>query len=101
MGISVILKDQAGTVLASLEDPYIPLVSWADRSDFPILGHVDPYGNTIYNRGQIETLLSELKRIRDTLSDLQGNEELLIRGLEEICADGLRKPHRFLWFLGD
>lgn len=101
MGISVVLKDQAGTVLASLEEPYRPLVSWADRSKFPILGHIDPYGNTAFNRGQMETLLTELKRIRGALSEFNNDKELMIQKLEDICADGLRKPHRFLWFVGD
>ena len=64
MGISVVLKDLAGEVLMRLACPYIPVVSWADRTEYPILGHVDPYGNTIYNRGQMETLMTELERVR-------------------------------------
>lgn len=101
MGISVILKDQTGEVLVRLGKPYLPLVGWADRSEFPMLGHIDPYGNTVYNRGQMNTLLLELERVRDNLSTTEVDKEKDIEELDSICTEGMKKPHRFLWFVGD
>ena len=101
MGISVVLKDLAGEVLMRLACPYIPVVSWADRTEYPILGHVDPYGNTIYNRGQMETLMTELERVRRKSHAADVDAKAAIEGLREVCAEGIKKPHRYLWFLGD
>ena|SRR5215216_5178421 len=101
MAISVVLKNRAGEVLARMPRPYIPLVSWADRTEYPILGHVDLYGNTIYNRGQMETLVAELDRRRRLFGEADESARAIADWLQEVCAEGVRKPHRYLWFVGD
>ena len=101
MAISVVLKDRSGRVLMRLTRSYIPLVSWVDRTEYPILGHIDPYGNTIYNRGQMETLMAELERVWRASLDADDGAKAAIDGLRDVCAEGLKRPHRYLWFLGD
>jgi hypothetical protein len=101
MAISVVLKDRTGEVLAQMPRPYVPLVSWADRTEYPILGHVDLYGNTIYNRAQMETLVAELDRLRQLLAEPDERARAIVDGLQEVCAEGVRNPHRYLWFVGD
>jgi hypothetical protein len=101
VGISAVLKDERGDMLARLGRVYVPLASRDDAREFPILGHVDPYGRTIDNRGQMRTLQTELQRIRDASSDVESTRAELIRLLLDICAEGVEHPHRFLWFLGD
>lgn len=99
LAISVVLKDGSGVVLLRMAHPYLPLVSRADRDEYPMLGHVDPHGNTIFNRGQMATLLAELHRA--SKADPSGERAAVVEELLEICAEGQRRPHRFLWFLGD
>jgi hypothetical protein len=101
MGMSVVLKNRTGEVLVRLPRPYVPLVSWTERAEYPILGYVDPYGNTIYNRGQMETLMEELVRIRQASLELSEDTRASIDGLLELSAKGVQKPHRYLWFIGD
>jgi hypothetical protein len=99
--ISVVLKDRAGGELARLERPYVPLVGWADRAEYPVLGHVDPYGYTMCNRGQMQTLVVELERVRRDMSPRDETTSTTIDELQQMCAEGLSRPHRYLWFLGD
>lgn len=101
MAISVLLKSERHEILARSPRPYVPLVTWTDREEYPMLGHVDPYGNTIYNRGQMETLMVELDRLRTSLfsrnDDMFDSLEQVLR----LCENGIRRPHRYLWFVGD
>ncbi|WP_433270957.1 hypothetical protein ACQPZF_11205 [Actinosynnema sp. CS-041913] len=99
VAISVVLKDGAGTVLIRMDRPYLPLVGRTDRDQYPMLGHVDPYGNTIFNRGQMATLVAELERV--SKAGPQGERSAVAKELVAICVEGQRKPHRFLWFIGD
>jgi hypothetical protein len=101
MAVSVVLRNYSGETLASLPCAYMPLTSVADREMYPILGHVDPYGRTIYNRLQMQTLVEELDRIRAAGSDLDAERLAVIDGLRELCVKGLHRPHTLLWFLGD
>ncbi len=97
----MVLRDGAGAELERTEHPYVPLLGKESRDIYPLLAHVDPYGNTIYNRGQMETLLVELRQIRDTCPNLRQDRLAVIDELQRICTEGLKKPHRFLWFIGD
>jgi hypothetical protein len=100
VAISVVLKDEAGKVLARMLRPYVPLVSGGDLLEYPMLSHIDPYGNTIYNRGQMRTLRTELGRFTDSV-ELSGESSEMVQQLLAICAKGLERPHRYLWFVGD
>lgn len=95
------LKDYSGNVLARLDRTYVPLVTWDDIKEYPILGHVDSYGNTIYNRAQMRTIQTELQRIQDAFPQLDSDSSEVIEKLKELCSEGMKRPHRFLWFLGD
>ncbi|TDC59224.1 hypothetical protein E1258_18735 [Micromonospora sp. KC207] len=101
MGTSVALKDQLGRVVLVAERPYPRLVSWTDRVEFPMLGHVDPYGNTIYNRGQMESLIMELDKLQAVRPEVFLNDGGFVQDLRDLCLAGIRKPHRYLWFVGD
>jgi hypothetical protein len=100
VAISVVLKDEAGNVLARMPRPYVPLLSGEALPEYPMLGHIDPYGNTIYNRGQMRTLRTELGRLTDS-AELSNTSNDVVQQLLAICAEGLQRPHRYLWFVGD
>jgi hypothetical protein len=98
--IRIDLRSSRGDVLRSLPvDPaFDPVSAGVDRSRYPILGHLDPYGDTILNRMQVETLIHEISRIR-----AQG--QIIADGFAEeliaLCAECLSRPHRFIWFIGE
>ncbi len=63
-----------------------------------MLAHVDPYGDTIFNRAQMSTLLEELATI---LPELDGVALSTARAIRVLVAAHAHKPHRYLWFIGD
>ena len=84
----------------SLLDVYDRLLADDDApTDFPMLFHVDPFGDTIFNRGQVGALLAEI----DVLRSREPVEERW-RALDELtylCHLSRQRPHRYLWFIGD
>ena len=65
---------------------------------FPMLAHVDPYGDTIFNRAQMSELAGELTTIQ---ADLDGEALSTARALCILIAAHGSAPHRYLWFIGD
>jgi len=59
-----------------------------------MLRSIDPYGNTIFNRLQVQVLLGELEQVRN-------RPGVQIDGLVYLCHLALGRPHRYLWFIGD
>lgn len=100
MGLKVVLKTETGTELKSLPRYFGELITFSERIDFPLLGHIDPYGDTIFNRLQMESISLELKQLLDAGPD-SDEKRSFIESLIAICAEGLRRPHRYLWFSGD
>jgi hypothetical protein len=98
--IRVDLRTSRGEILESLpaHPNFDPVLAGVDRSVFPMLGHLDPYGDTVLNRMQVETLLGEISLVRSRgglISDSFGDS------LVDICKKCLSRPHRFVWFIGD
>ena len=98
--IRIDLRSSRGEVLDSLEaDPkFDPVLLGIDRVAYPILGHLDPYGDTILNRMQVRTLLDEIDRLG---SDAKLIPPQFQESIVELCKKCLAKPHRFLWFIGE
>lgn len=76
--------------------PWNDALASLDQARFPMFGHLIPYGDTIFNHRQIDTLLDELTRlpeglIADAFADV----------LRELCGFAQAAPHRYLWFVGD
>jgi hypothetical protein len=66
----------------------------------PLLIAVDPYGNTVFNRRQIERQLPrELALLRETVTDAES--AAMFDELERLMAVACERVHRYLWFLGD
>ena len=102
MPIAVCLRTESGDTLNSVhESPgagqVLPILN---IGEFPMLGHVDPYGNTIFNRSQMRAIVAEIDRLVGTSAVNEQQSEFLLQ-VKELCAEGLARQHRFLWFLGD
>jgi hypothetical protein len=66
-----------------------------ERAKFPLLGHICPFSDTIFNGWQIRSLLEELARVPKEWDDGWVVEA---RRLGELA---LEHPHHYLWFVGD
>jgi hypothetical protein len=101
------LEDERGNAI-SVEDPnggscdgagdLDALIPWGDQS-YRFLGVVDPYGDTVFNRLQMPTLLDELNRLdvtKATERELRGLRRL--QAVAERCCDGV---HLYVRFVGD
>jgi hypothetical protein len=74
------------------------LLPFGDAS-FPLLGFVDPYGNTFFNGTQMQVFLLEWDLLARRVIDNEESEFLgRIRGMAERCKS---QPHIFLRFIGD
>lgn len=99
MAISVVLRTEQGGDIRRLEVPYVPpRVAW-DAVKRPMLAGVDLDGNTIFNARQMRALREEVATLLAEDLSVQEREGLL--GIVELCDQGQRPPHQFLWFIGD
>jgi hypothetical protein len=71
-----------------------------NEADTPLLIGVDPYGNTVFNRMQIERQLpTEVRYLRGRLTDAE--HIAMLDELERLMAVAGETVHRYLWFIGD
>ncbi len=97
--ISVLVVDERDNALSErLDIPRNALVC-IDNSAYSLLRFVDPYGDTVFNRSQIPTVLSDLRLLRQSTTDSECRK--LFDGLELLCKTCLEEPHRYLKFIGD
>jgi hypothetical protein len=98
--IRIDVRSASGASLESLvaEPGFDPVLQGIDRSLYPILGHLDPYGDTILNRMQVRTLLEEIDRLGD---DGFPGSHTFKSALMDLCQNCLAHPHQFLWFIGE
>lgn len=79
----------------------VSINEWLPLGDpsYPMLQHIDEYGDTIFNGLQMREFLIEWNRLTETLTDTnQCKLASEIRRLAEKCRS---KPHTFLRFIGD
>lgn len=109
MAIAVVVRDELGRTVARLEDatPYLPmpqaavterLLPLGRHEAYPMLGYVDPYGDTCFNRAQARALLAEL-RAWDEEMQTEASRALLA-GMTVLAEAHMSRPHRYLWFIG-
>jgi len=102
MGMSIQLEDHQGKVLEEIPDLESLLArlfpSWED-ANFHCLRYIDPWGATVFNRLQMDEVISELWRIRaQTTVEVERAFIDAIEGMARRCKEG---EHRYLRFLGD
>lgn len=102
MGIEVVVEDERGTKIASLEDPtnilHRVLPAKADVG-FQWLSRVDWYGDTTFNRNQMPDVRRELKQLSQAK---RSAEELkFIDQVDSLAAKSEAEPHLYLKFYGD
>ncbi|WP_280665950.1 MULTISPECIES: hypothetical protein [unclassified Kitasatospora] len=99
MPISVSVRTFTGETLATCTHPAInALCRRAEALALPMLGYVDPYDDTWFNKSQMRLLVPELKALLDNapVAEAEAAAEVLA------LADELEhKPHRYIIFVGD
>ena len=98
MGLTVRLQDERGKPLSESDigvDFRIP----TGDSAFRLLSGIDPYGNTIFNRLQMDTFLVEWEAIRNEITT--EDDETAWSRVKELATTCKNKPHLYLRFTGD
>lgn len=68
--------------------------------DSPLLVAVDPYGDTVFNRFQIEQQLPrEIAYLRQHLTS--NADVAMLDELDRLADLATERVHRYLWFVGD
>ncbi|MGW5257560.1 hypothetical protein ACWERW_32215 [Streptomyces sp. NPDC004012] len=99
MGISARVQTYTGDTVAVSTNPAIAaLCRRAAALAIPMLGYVDPYDDTWFNKSQMRLVVPELKALLDDApaAEAEAADELLT-----LAAHLERKPHRYLIFNGD
>lgn len=110
VAISIQVRTEWGVLIASLDDvahsltddpdPLLAGELPHDRHRFPMVGHVDPVGNTIFNRRQTAAVLEELQLLARE-DRHKTSWAARARAVEILVAAHMRRPHTYLWFVGD
>ncbi|MFF4922370.1 hypothetical protein ACFY4B_17455 [Kitasatospora sp. NPDC001261] len=99
MPISVTVRTYTGETLAVCTHPAIgDLCRRAETLALPLLGYVDPYDDTWFNRSQMRLLVPELKALVDSASAPEAEAAAEVLALAEQLE---HKPHRYLVFRGN
>jgi hypothetical protein len=94
MNFSVSLEDETRGVVETLRSQ-LALESAIDLSTFKLLRYLDPYGDTIFNRYQIDDLIVDLEKLAELITDIRISQ---IISLAKRCKD---EVHTYLSFNGD
>jgi len=96
--ISVLVQDERGIAIGERVDLPTDLFPKADDMRFVCLRFVDPYGDTFFNRLQVQAVLVDLQLLKTT----KNKEQLeLIHRLETLVRACEKEPHLYLRFIGD
>jgi len=102
MGITVVLEDERGTALSSVEDQanlLHRLLPNPKDASFHTLRFIDWYGDTVINRLQLETFIQEWDRIAQH-AQTEEERSLLCR-IRDLATKGQQEQHTYLKFYGD
>ena len=93
MSYTIILEDENKVQLSSLKDEFN--IGLLNKMDFKLLCYIDPFGDTIFNRLQMDDLINDLQILRI----LEPNPILdEIQLLAERCK---KEYHLYIAFYGD
>jgi hypothetical protein len=101
MGVNVYLETEFGKKIAELLDPQgiVARLMPIDDAHFPLLRYVDLYGDTVFNRIQMEQILIELEQLKNPS---RSSEEInCIHKIEDMARQCQSEPHFYLKFYGD
>jgi len=102
VGINIILEGEDGVALEQVDDPTGRLYKIMPRyedSSFPFLRFIDLYGDTIFNRPQMEPFLDEWRRVRERAADPDARQ--LVAEVERLARRCQNEVHLYVRFQGE
>ena len=102
MGLCVALQTESGKQLELVSDGknlLDRLIGSLDPNVFPMLASIDRYGDTVFNRLQMDRFLTEWK----TLFSSANTPEItgLLNAVKDLAEKSIRGVHLYLVFIGD
>jgi hypothetical protein len=102
MGLGIALQDESGVEVDSLADPKNHLgrlLPEHDDQTHPMLASIDFYGDTVFNRMQMDRFLEEWAMVS---ARAQSHEEkALVSAVEKMAHRCQDEVHLYLKFIGD
>jgi len=89
-----LISDEMGFALHVLGKPIVDPAR-------PLLRHIDPYGNTVFNCFQMRSLIDEIDSLLAQPDLLTLEQVRFLSVLRACCEEGDEEPHRYLWLIGD
>lgn len=102
MGIDLSWVDEHGGLLGGIDDPHNlthQLLAQTSEESSRCLRFIDPYGDTIFNQGQIRVLEAELRSLPAQALNLQA--EVHRKEILAVIESARGKVHTYLKFVGD
>lgn len=97
--ISIQVRTEAGDSImhASRGLDWMTTLQCIDEDDFPFLGSLLPYADTMFNSRQTVRLRREVSE--RSVREILGRD--LVAEIERLCLEVENGTHLYLWFLGD
>lgn len=102
MGLTVVLETERGEPIEQVLDPgnlLHRLLPSHDDSSYQCVRFIDWYGDTVFNRLQMEQFLAEWKRLYNA-AECKEERELLL-AIEKLAHRCQTEAHLYLKFYGD
>jgi hypothetical protein len=100
MGIGIEVIDEEGSQIAGVQDVQNLLHPLLEKITAPrLLGYIDWYGDTIFNRLQIPAVRAELADLGMNIDQVGARQ--LLKEIDELAKMALEEPHQYLRFSGD
>jgi hypothetical protein len=102
MGLEIVLQTELGAHVDAVADPknYLgKLLPEVDGEKYPLLGGIDPYGDTIFNRIQMRRFLLEWIEVSAKAGTPE--ERQLVSKIEELARRCRDEVHLYIRFVGD
>jgi hypothetical protein len=102
MGLTITLETENGSIISQVGDPkniLFEILPAFDDVSYYCLRFIDFYGDTTFNRLQMDAFLSEWERVKKLAKT---SEELhLLAEVETLAQKCKSEPHFYLKFYGD
>jgi hypothetical protein len=102
MGLESVLQTESGAKVDSVADPknYLgKLLPQIDDESHPLLGGIDPYGDTVFNGIQIRRFLLEWEAVSSNAVTTEERE--LVSKIEQLALRCRDEVHLYIRFVGD
>jgi len=102
MGLCIALQTESGKQIELIADEKNLLdkvLGYPDGRVFPMLASIDRYGDTTFNRMQIDRFLTEWETLFSKVTDPA--EQSLLQAVKGLAEKSKQDVHQYLVFIGD